>query len=131
MLQALAHYEIEVSVDRLHLLRDRAPGPRRWNPVADAAFEQPLVVGRGGLPIEISVSQLADPEVALRFENEAPDAPSGSDPIVVAARRDNELVAAARGWTLDGQPSFTDVVGDADVERQLLKAAMQSIAGRA
>src|SRR5207248_9777969 len=122
--------EVDVRVDRLHLLRDRADGPRRWNPVADAFFEQPLVVGRGGLPVEITVSALADPEVAPHFVRDV-NPPADGQPLVVVARRGDEIIAAGRGWTLDGRPSFLEIVGDGDVERQLLKAATQSAAGRA
>ena len=60
--------------------RSRAEGPRRWNPVADMVFERPLVVGTGGLPMEVSVAALADPEVAPLFGAEAVDVPAGAEP---------------------------------------------------
>jgi 2'-5' RNA ligase len=129
--EALQDYTVDVRIDRLHVLRDRAPGPRRWNPVADMVFEPPLVVGTGGLPLEVTVAALADPEVALVFDDRAVDVPVGAEPIVVVARREREILAAARGWTAAGDPTFVDIVGDRDVERQLLKAATRSTVGRA
>jgi 2'-5' RNA ligase len=130
-IEALQDYTVAVRIDRLHLLRDRAPGPRRWNAVADMVFEAPLVVGTGGLPMEVSVTALADPEVAPLFDGEPVDIPVGGQPIVVVARRERVIVAAARGWIAAGEPTFVDVVGDREVERQLLKAATQSTVGRA
>jgi 2'-5' RNA ligase len=130
-IEALQDYTVGVRIDRLHLLRDRAEGPRRWNPVADMVFEPPLVVGTGGLPMEVSVAALADPQVAPLFDGEAVDIPARGEPIVVVARREREILAAARGWIAAGEPTFVDVVGDADVERQLLKAATRSTVGRA
>jgi 2'-5' RNA ligase len=128
---ALQDYTVVVRIERLHVLRDGAEGLRRWNPVADMVFEAPLVVGTGGLPIEVSVAALADPEVAPLFDGEAVDIPAGGEPIVVVARRDREILAAARGWIAAGEPTFVDVVGDREVERQLLRAATRSTVGRA
>jgi 2'-5' RNA ligase len=130
-LEALRDYSVEVRIDRLHLLRDHADGPRRWNPVADAVFERPLVLGTGGLPMEISTSALADPEVAPLFGTEPVEAPPGAQPIVVVARREREVIAAARGWLAAGEPTLVEFVGDPDAERQLLKGATWSIVGRA
>jgi len=130
-LASLEDYTADVCIDRVHLLQDHAPGPRRWNPVADAMFEAPLVVGTGGVPMEIASSALADPEVVMLFVDEQVHVPPGAAPIVVVARREREIVAAARGWIAAGEPSFVEVVGDQDVGRQLLRAATRSIAGRA
>jgi 2'-5' RNA ligase len=130
-IEALQDYTVGVRIDRVHLLRDHAPGPRRWNPVADMVFEPPLVVGTGGLPLEVSVAALADPEVAPLFGGGAVQVPAGAEPIVVVARRGREILAAARGWTAAGEATFVDVVGDLEVERQLLRAAMRSTVDRA
>jgi len=129
--EALRDYTVDVRIDRLHILRDRAEGPRRWNPVADMMFEPPLVVGTGGLPMEVSVAALADPEVAPLFDGEVVGIPAGGEPIVIVARREREILAAARGWIAAGEPTFVDFVGDREVERQLLKAATRSSVGRA
>ena len=130
-LHALGDFVVDVRIDRLHVLRDHEPGPRRWNPVADAAFEQPLVVGAGGLPIEISVSQIADPEVRERFSGPAGPTAEGAAPVVVVARREGAVVAAARGQVDHGGVTFDEVVGERDIEQQLLRAATRSAAGRA
>jgi 2'-5' RNA ligase len=130
-LQALHDYAVDVRIDRVHLLRDHAEGPRRWNPIADAMFERPLIVGTGGLPMEISASSLADPQVAPMFGPEPIDMPAGAVPIVVVARRERDILAAGRGWTTAGDPVFVEMVGDRDAERQLLKAATRSSVGRA
>jgi 2'-5' RNA ligase len=129
-LKTLRDFVIDVRIDRLHLLRDHEPGPRRWNPVADVVFERPLVVGAGGLPIEISVSQIADPQVREQFSDESrPDIQPGPFDVVAVARREGAVVAAARGQVDHGQVRFDEVVGDRALEQQLLRAATQSTAG--
>jgi 2'-5' RNA ligase len=60
-LAALASFRAEVVVDSVHLL---AEGPsRHWQPSADFPLSRPAVVGRGGLPLELSVVEAADLEV--------------------------------------------------------------------
>jgi 2'-5' RNA ligase len=61
-LVALADYRVDVTFSRVHLLRE-GPG-RVWAPIADASFAPPAVVGRGGLPLELTVSEHLDPEAA-------------------------------------------------------------------
>ena len=86
-LTALAGYQIEVTFDRLHLLRE-GPG-RVWSPIADAPFAAPAVIGRGGLPVEITVSEAVDPEAR---------ALAGGSQLVVTARTDGEVAGYAEGW---------------------------------
>ncbi|HVM02638.1 MAG TPA: 2'-5' RNA ligase family protein, partial [Acidimicrobiales bacterium] len=59
-LEALADYRADVTVERVHLLRE-GPG-RAWAPIADAPLAAAAVVGRGGLPVELVVSERPDPE---------------------------------------------------------------------
>jgi 2'-5' RNA ligase/GNAT superfamily N-acetyltransferase len=59
---ALADACLDVTVDRVHLLREEAG--RIWRPVADAPLVLATVVGRGGLPLELTVSERPDPEAA-------------------------------------------------------------------
>lgn len=83
-LAALADYRAEITVDCVHLLQE-GPG-RSWAPIADAPFAEPAVIGRGGLPVELTTSELLDPEAAVL------------DPAVtvtVTARRDGRVVGAA------------------------------------
>jgi len=138
-LRALAGYTVEVRVDRVHLLRDRSPGPRRWNPIADARFEPPLVVGRGGREVEVTVSSIADPEVVAWFAERGvpvivpgvePRSEPRAEPVVVVARSDGAVVAGARGSVVDGAPVFDEVVGDGELTSVLLRAAEQSLAAR-
>lgn len=110
-LVALADYRIEVTFDSVHLLHQHE---HRWLPIADARFEPPLIVGRGGIETEIVASSIADPEV-LEFMGE----PSDDTESVVVARRDGVIVAAA--CEHDGE--LVHYVGNADLERQLLKVA--------
>ena len=83
------------------------PG-RLWRPVADAPLgERPAVVGRGSLPLELTVSGRPDVEAAalLSFEEE-----TAGLPFAVTARRDDEVVAAAWGWSARGALEVADLV---------------------
>lgn len=129
-LDALADYRIAIEVDRVYVLQEQRHGEshRGWVPVADYPFEPAAVVGRGGLPLELTVSRLADPEVR-RFETgewpaddpgplaEAPT-PVGTEPVVVTARRRGELVGLARGWTGGGRHELTAVLVAPEVRGQ-------------
>ena len=96
---ALADYRTEVTVDRLHLLRE-TPG-RIWRPTADVPFGAPAVVGRGGLPLELTTSRLVDPVTAATLLAHArlDEVGVGDDTErwAVTARRDGEPVGAACG----------------------------------
>lgn len=109
-LVALADYRVDVTFTAAHLLQEHG---RRWQPIADGRFRAPLVVGRGGIETEITVSSLADPEV-LAFAGDAAD--DGDE--VVVARRGGEIVAVA--YASGGV--LRRLVGDHDLERHLLRA---------
>ena len=93
---ALADYRIAVRVDRAHLLRE-GPG-RVWAPVADAPFAAAAVVGRGGLPVDLVVSDGADAEAAALA--------GAGRPFCVTARRDGAVVGVATGWTAGAEASL-------------------------
>ncbi len=102
----LADFAAEVTVDRVHVLVEQ-PG-RIWVPIAD----MPLgggsgSVGRGSLPLEVSVSGRPDLEAAslLAIDGDAP-----GRPFAVAARRDGAVVAAAWGWTARDHLELADLV---------------------
>lgn len=60
---ALADYRVDFNVERVHLLHERHPDagrPRRWVPLLDAAFAEPVVVGRGGFELELIASECFD-----------------------------------------------------------------------
>jgi 2'-5' RNA ligase len=113
-LVALADYRIDVTFDAAHLLQEH---DRRWRPIADARFAPPLVVGRGGIETEITVSSLADPHVTEFAGELRPDIED-----VAVARRDGEIVAV--GYARRGR--LHRVVGDPDLERHLLRAVEAS-----
>jgi 2'-5' RNA ligase len=106
---ALAGYVVDVRLDRVTLLEE-GPG-RTWAPIADALFDRAAVVARGGLPIELSVSSMPDPEVVplLGVEGEGP---------VVTARRDDVVLGAARGERV----VVTEAAGHEDVAGHLRRA---------
>ncbi len=85
-LAVLADYRVEVTFNRVHLLRE-GPG-RIWTPIADATFAVPSVIGRGGLPVELTVSQQVDGDAARL----------GPTPLVVTARSDGAVAGYAEGW---------------------------------
>lgn len=85
-LTALVDYRIDVALSRVHLLRE-GPG-RVWTPIADAAFAAPVVIGRGGLPVELTVTEALDPEAARL----------GTTRLVVTARVDGAVAGYAEGW---------------------------------
>jgi 2'-5' RNA ligase len=86
-LAALADYAVDVTVDRVYLLREE-PG-RLWRPIADAPFGPPPVIGRGGLPVEVAVSDLVPPDAAGLL----------AAGFAITARRDGAVVGTATGWT--------------------------------
>lgn len=88
-LAALADYRVDVRVDRVHLLRE-GPG-RVWEPIADAPLAPAVVVGRGGLPLDLVVTDRPDPEGAALL--------GGGRPFCVTARRDGAVVGVASGST--------------------------------
>ena len=83
--QALADYVRTVPFESVHLLRE-GPG-RLWAPIAEAPLGPPRVVGRGGLPLELTVSSHPDLTVSARL--------GGHPTVVVTARREGEAVGLA------------------------------------
>ncbi len=111
--------------ERIHLLQERRDaGASRWVPVADVALGPRIIVGRGGLELELTPSALIDPEaesavVAWTASPSDPastpgpvpadaagsagavDSSAGSEgprPLVVVARREGQVVGVVRGW---------------------------------
>ena len=129
VLAATADYrDRAVRVGSIHLLEQRhTEVGRRWVPVADVALGPAVIVGRGGLPIELTSGELVDPEarawLADRRVGEpdngeagpaAPDAMAAwSRPLVTVARRETAVVGVAQGWTAGPAAELADVaVGD-------------------
>ena len=122
-LAALADYRVVATFSRVHLLRE-GPG-RVWAPIADAAFAVPAVVGRGGLPVELTVSDALDPEAA---------AVAGA-PLVVTARVGGAVAGYAEGWCRGGTARLSSLVvaddhAHLDVGRHLVAAFRSEAATR-
>src|SRR5690606_23957673 len=88
-LAALADARLDVTVDRLHLLREeREETGRVRRPLADAPLRPAPGEGRGGPPPELTVGVRPDPEAArllawsLRVPGEPPAAPTPVEPPV-------------------------------------------------
>ena len=100
---AAGYADRDVVIDRVHLLEERhTEDGRRWVPVADVALGPPAVVGRGGLPWELTTGELIDPEARgwLRAAGaEAEAGPAGTRPLVTVARREEAVAGVAWGWT--------------------------------
>jgi len=101
----LADIVADITVDHVHVLAE-LPG-RIWRAIADAPLgERPAVVGRGSLPLELTISGRPDTAAAalLSFEETA------GIPFAVTARREGQVVAAAWGWSARGGLEVADLV---------------------
>jgi len=106
---ALADVRLEITFERIHLLEEsRQPdGGRVWRPMADAALAAPAVVARGGLELELAVTERPGPEVdawlgrtwEAHGRSEYGDDWATDDPVVVTGRRQGEVVGVAEGHT--------------------------------
>lgn len=108
--------------DRAHMLLKEPE--RAWEPFADAPLAAPAVVGRGGLPTEITVSEQADPDVAAWAAGEwqrhgaatygalwIPD-----QPFVLTARREGKVAGLAE-CTVRGRTCLLERLMVAAAER--------------
>jgi 2'-5' RNA ligase len=94
-----ADYHRSVEVGHVHLLEQRADADgRRWEVLADAPLGPPVVVGRGGLPVELTEHGLVDPEVAaLGVPADEPGLRPDPAAVVVVARRHGSLAGVVAG----------------------------------
>jgi 2'-5' RNA ligase/N-acetylglutamate synthase-like GNAT family acetyltransferase len=135
---ALSSYRTSVRFERIHLLQE---GPqRRWTVAADAAFRVPAVVGRGGLPIELTVSEGVDPLVArwaeaAWAEHDRQDAGTAREPdapFAITARREDAVVGLAEGTVRGEVCELRRLIVDRDARSQgvgsHLLAAVESLA---
>jgi 2'-5' RNA ligase len=108
-LAALFSYKTTTTFDRAVLLEERE---RRWQPLADACFGRPAVVGRGGLELEIVEGRVLGPDaIAIAEGAEAAfiaalDAVPAASSIVLTGRRLGEVVGLATAWH-DGEVGGT------------------------
>jgi len=130
-LTALGSYRTEVWFERVHLLEE-GPG-RVWTVAADAAFRRPAVVGRGGLPLELTVTARADPLVARWAASAwAVHDPDEDAPFAVTARREGSVVGLAEGVVRGRVCELQRLIVDEQVRGQgigsHLLAAVESLA---
>ena len=122
LITVLGAYRSPVTVERVHILRE-AEG-RRWEPIADATFGPPPIIGRGGLEVELYVATALDPDSAAFFrtaweahrERSYGALPAG-EAFTVTARREGEVVGVATGDTDDELHLERLVVGAAAVNQ--------------
>ena len=100
---ALAGFGADMTFDRVHLLQEH-PG-RVWAPVADATFAAPVVIGRGGLPVELSFTGRPDPNGRAAVRGG-----TGPEEVTITARRDGEVVGMAEGRADGGVARLVDLV---------------------
>jgi 2'-5' RNA ligase len=113
----------------LTLLEERhGAAGRRWVPVAEVALAPAVIVGRGGLEVELTAGRWVDPEAALALDppdadahadpEEGEDGPPDARPLVVVARREGEVVGVLAGWTWGPTTEITRAWLDPAVARQ-------------
>jgi 2'-5' RNA ligase len=120
-LVALSSYERAVTAERVDVMEE---GPDRvWRSLADVPLGRPAVVGRGGLPVELTVSTAADPAAALLL---------GGRPFTVTARRDGRLLGVATGEPIGDTAHLHEVAVVAEHRSEgvgaRLLAAVESLA---
>ena len=119
---ALADHVTDVTFDGVALLqeaRDDA-GVRIWRPVLDARFGGPSVVARGGLELEIHVSERLARDAAAwssatwhaHDRAAAGGAWAPEEPVTVTARRSGVVVGAATGLCRDGDAHLQRLIVD-------------------
>lgn len=131
-LAALASYRADVMIDRVHVLREGKG--RMWRPIADAPFAPPRVIGRGGLPVEITETQLVDPLARLLLPGTAAPSSDGPGAWALTARRDGCVVGVAHGAAVGDRLEVAALVVAPPHRRQgiggHLRAALEDLAAR-
>jgi 2'-5' RNA ligase/ribosomal protein S18 acetylase RimI-like enzyme len=132
----LAGYRTEVVFERLHLLREERrdeDGERVWRPIADAAFGERGVVGRGGLELELEVTDKPPLDAktwADRTWKEYELGRYGAEwegrHLHVTARRDGKVVGIADGEVRDdtGEAYLDSLMVGADVRGEGIGAQL-------
>jgi GNAT superfamily N-acetyltransferase len=119
-----------VTFDRVHLLEERPD--RVWEAIAEAPFRAAAVIGRGGLPLELTVTTTLDAEASAFQDAEwgaYARASYGADaapdmPMAVTARRDGRIVGIAAGQVTGDMAYLANLITAADVRNQGVGAAL-------
>jgi 2'-5' RNA ligase/GNAT superfamily N-acetyltransferase len=138
---ALAGYRMTVTFERVHLLEEsKTAAGRVWNPIADASFAAPAVVGRGGIELQLTVSAALDLEAAgfsqqqwdaYRVEILGPEA-RDEEPFAIVARHAGDIAGVADGWTVGGVAYLRELMVASELRGQgigsKVLAAFESLA---
>jgi 2'-5' RNA ligase/GNAT superfamily N-acetyltransferase len=125
---ALGHFRSQATIDRVVVLQERQ---RRWHPLADTKLAPSVVVGRGGLELEITEGRVLGPDVLGLVERQLdqPDLENAEGPrwadrltetIVLTGRRERSVAGAAVAWLSGraGEPVNVSVLVDPGCRRQ-------------
>jgi 2'-5' RNA ligase/GNAT superfamily N-acetyltransferase len=117
---ALADYHATITIRAVHLLHEaRIDSGPQWSPIADYRFGPPIPVARGGLPLDLWLSDQADPEARVLLEAEdLPLPPSGERTLTVTARRRDEVVGVLWGHDEGAASRATALVVAPDHRKQ-------------
>jgi 2'-5' RNA ligase len=113
-------FELTITCDRVVLLEEQhGEAGRRWVPLADALLGPRTIVGRGGLPLELTTGHVVDPEAEALLDgldhHEIADnvrqawlgkrGPGAYDPfpLLVVARREGSVVGIGAAWYQGGR----------------------------
>ena len=139
-LTALKRYQAQIGFERVVVLEERQ---HRWHPLADANLGPPVVVGRGGLELEIIQGRLLGPDVLALAESQLgpsdgrpmqvnqmhaneeglsgwPGRGGGGESIVLTGRREGQVAGVAAAWScgVTGEPVSVSVLVDLACRRQ-------------
>jgi len=95
---ALSDFAVPATLERVHLLEEGEH--RTWRPLADCPLGPPDLVGRGGFELELTTSELLDPEAAEFLTATAYGEDLGGPPFTVARHR----------WTVVGVAGAVDTL---------------------
>lgn len=110
------------TIDRVVLLEHRsvhddptagvaADAPRRWRPIAEEPLGVPVVVGRGGVELDLRTVTVVEPSVARLSGVAAPtDTVTGRDRWVTVAERAPDGVVGALVGRIDGRWAGIDAI---------------------
>jgi 2'-5' RNA ligase len=119
----LGHYERDTTVERLHLLAQvtTEERPRHWAPVADVSLEPRRVIGTGGLELEVTSSELADPEARRMLATHDQRVPLCAPPwrsVVVTGRCEGVVVGVVWGRQAGRSAVLDQIVVESRWRRQ-------------